>query len=232
VSTFATATIACGCGRTQDVQVADSLQITRVPAVRQAILDGSFHRFPCPGCGRMLLVDKLLAYTDFGRRHWILVFPRALLGERQELLDRADDSYRATMIERCAPVVRGWSEGMFRRTVFGLPALREKLIGLDLGLDDRVIELMKLGLAARLGLEPGDFLHLEGVGEGRLRFLCAAAGDAAVRTVELPAAGYRALACHGDDLAPMAAAVIDRSFVDWRVGLGGEPDSAAPPDGL
>jgi hypothetical protein len=229
VSTFIATTIACKCGREQTVQVADSLQISRVPEVRQAILDGSFHRFACPACGQMLLVDKLVAYTDFGRRHWILVYPRPLLARRGELLGLADDSYRATMVERCAPIVHGWSEGMFRRTVFGLPALREKLLGLDRGLDDRVVELLKVQLAVRLGLDGGDFLHLDGVGGGALRFLCASAGSPdSLRTVELPVASYRNLACRGDELAPMAAAVIDRSMVDWRVALGGEPDSAAP----
>src|SRR5690606_27679577 len=116
------------------------------PEVRQAILDGTFHRFVCPSCGRRNTVEKLLAYTDFPRRQWFTVVPRAALTRRSEWLRLAEDSFRATMVEHAAPIVKTWAPDMTRRVIFGLASLREKLVAFEAGLDDRWLELVKLEL--------------------------------------------------------------------------------------
>jgi hypothetical protein len=122
-----------------------------VPEVVESIIDGSFHRFTCPACGSVYRADGPLIYTDFERKHWIGEFPLdwetswALL-EHQPL-----DSFRRAMIDFAPAFVRAESSGFVVRTVFGLGALAEKIALLEAGLDDRVIEYLKLVVLLRLG---------------------------------------------------------------------------------
>jgi hypothetical protein len=140
--------VACPrCGAEQTVQIARGLHISRLPAVRRQILDGTFHRFPCPGCGQVIRVDCPLAYTDFRRGHWIHVglpdeLPRwrAIETETLALFDRT--------VARGPAVLRAAAAGFLVRVVFGYEELREKLLLLDAGLDDGIVECLKLHVLA------------------------------------------------------------------------------------
>jgi hypothetical protein len=46
-----------------------------LPHVRDAIIQGEFHRFECASCNRRVEVRQPLIYTDFDRGHWFEVHP-------------------------------------------------------------------------------------------------------------------------------------------------------------
>jgi hypothetical protein len=165
MSTFVPSTIACRCGKRYDVEVANGLHISLRPDLRQKILDGTFHRFFCPACGMTTMIDAMMAFTDFPRRQWFTIAPSHGLPWRRTWLELARASFQATMVDNAPEMVVGWGREMTRRLMFGLAALREKLIIADAGLDDRVVELMKIQIVRDLRgeLSPSHYFHLVAV---------------------------------------------------------------------
>jgi hypothetical protein len=141
-----TRTLVCACGHRFPVEIWDGVHVSQWPELRQQVLDGTFHRFPCDACGVTAIYDDLLGYTDFPRRHWFTIAPAVDLAYRSKWNELAENSFRATMVEFAPPLVREWSTEMTRRLIFGIQSLREKLVAFDAGLDDRVVELLKLQL--------------------------------------------------------------------------------------
>jgi hypothetical protein len=123
--------------------MARGIHATRVPHVRQMILDGVLHAIECPACGTITDVPAEVAYTDFDRSQWVRVArPHELaawarveadtLAQFERLMARGPD-FVATIANR------------FRvRVVFDLDELRERLVIWDAGLDDAIVECVKL----------------------------------------------------------------------------------------
>lgn len=141
------------CGAAQVVKVARSVNGGRSPQLRQAVIDGVFQRPACGRCGRGFVVESTFSYVDFSRQHLIVCHPigaepewRRHEAELQELVAR-----EFTFSE--VAEARALGDGLVTRLVFGLDALREKLLCFDSGLDDRLLEVVKvlaLGSDARL----------------------------------------------------------------------------------
>ena len=208
-----------------------------MPAVRQSILDGTFHRFACPACARVLQVEKLLAYTDFPRRHWLTVVPERDLALRSRWVRFADVTFQMTMTERAAPIVQSWAPEFTRRVVFGLASLREKLVLFDEGLDDRLIELLKLDLRRDLGLLADPFAYLFVTRRNSSTSLLVEyplpGATGATGELELPLDDYARLGdADPDELAARVPGMWDGLVVDHRVLFirdeeAGEPDLPA-----
>ena len=63
------------CATPIDFDVVLSVSADRRPDLREAILDGSFQRLPCPGCGTEARADPEFTYMDIGRGQYIGVWP-------------------------------------------------------------------------------------------------------------------------------------------------------------
>lgn len=154
MSTFRPHTVACpACARPMDVHLLEGMHITRIPDVRAAILDGTFHVFGCPGCGHRFVVEVPAIYTDFPSWQYVAVD----VGRPPELGPVKAKHRR--VFDECftlgPPAAQELALSMRTRLVFGYPALREKLLLWDAGLDDRVVEGLKGDLLRREGLGPG-----------------------------------------------------------------------------
>jgi len=143
------------CGHVNAETVAASLHGPRVPEVVDAILAGTFQVFACARCGLSYRADGPVIYTDFDEKHWIGEFPASDEVAWATLEQHSMDSFRRAMIDFAPAFLRADAAGFAIRTVFGLPALAEKILLLRNGWDDRVVEAMKL----RLVLESGAVLH-------------------------------------------------------------------------
>jgi CpXC protein len=143
------------CGHVNTETVAASLHGPRVPEVVEAILAGTFQVFACARCGLSYRADGPVIYTDFDEKHWIGEFPASDEVAWATLEQHPMDSFRRAMIDFAPAFLRADAAGFTIRTVFGLPALAEKILLLRNGWDDRVVEAMKL----RLVLESGTVLH-------------------------------------------------------------------------
>jgi hypothetical protein len=213
MSTFVPSTIICRCGEHYVVQVANGLHISARPDIREQILAGTFHRFDCPNCGAKTQVDTLLSYTDFPARLWFTIAPSTSLAWRNRYLEIARQGFESTMQRNAPELVIEWGREMTRRLVFGLAALREKLIILDAKLDDRVIELLKIQLIRDLRdtFSSTDYFHLTSVSDTELVFEKTHA-DGIIRKAPLPRALYNDLAQH-----PTIEAMIEQTFPDGLV---------------
>jgi hypothetical protein len=124
------------------MHVATSVHITRVPEVRRAVLDRTLHRATC-SCGQRLAADVAFTYVDVERGHWIQIEP---LRRRTEwaVVETEVMQALAKGLDHTSPIISGLAESARRRVVFGTEELREKLIVWDAGIDDGLLECLKL----------------------------------------------------------------------------------------
>lgn len=134
--------------------IATGLNVSKSNEYREQILAETFQVYSCKTCSEKFMLDEPFIYTDFTRNHWIGVFPANgepawVMHERAPL-----DAFEKNMSgPHTSPIARAMAEGFLVRTVFGLEALREKLVVFDAGIDDAVLALLKIELM-RAGLVP------------------------------------------------------------------------------
>lgn len=147
MSIFEQRTLTCPhCGAAAEHSVAVSINGGRAPQYRQQILDGTFQVITCPSCGEKADADGPFIYVDLQARHWIGCYPRAWEPGWRDYENEPLDSWRRSMVDHAPAQVRRMADGFRVRAVFGLPALREKLLCFVHDIDDRVLEALKLDL--------------------------------------------------------------------------------------
>lgn len=222
MSTLSPGVVVCHrCQARFDAQLWTGLHATRAPEVREAVLDGTFHRFECRGCGELVFVEPTMLYTDFDRRQWVAVLPEAGIRHRTALARLVEDGFHHNMEVACPPMVKAWAPSFVRRLVFGLPALRDKLLAWDAGLDDRVLELYKLQVLRDQGvIRPDTRLWLDAVEPERLVFNRVEAQPAVsmelVRRYGVERAGYDRIYAERQPYAVTTPALFSGIVVDWR----------------
>jgi len=141
--------IACSrCGAEMEGVVVDSINAERFPELRAAVLDRSLHHLRCAQCGTRHALDKELLYVDFARAQWVTVFPVEELPRFAECEETARRAFAHAFVDTAPGFVRATAARFAVRVTFGLEGLREKLVCWDAGLDDRVLELLKIDLVA------------------------------------------------------------------------------------
>ncbi|MDP2307576.1 MAG: CpXC domain-containing protein [Pseudomonadota bacterium] len=167
MSTFGARTVYCpACGAGTERTVVVSLNGGRRPDLRRQILDGTFQRVVCPGCGAPHRLEEPFVYIDFDRKQWITCFPPAREAEWSSLESEPREDWKEAMITYAPPLVRAWSAGFTVRAVFGLAALREKLVCIDQGVHDIWLAVMQLDAMLQLpevGFHASRRLRLVGV---------------------------------------------------------------------
>jgi hypothetical protein len=149
MSVFDTTSATCArCGEDTEVAWAASINADRRPDLREAVIDRSFQASTCAVCGLVTRLPPHLTYFDLGRGSWIFAEDARELAHwrthERDARERFDQAFGPA-----APAsMRAVAAGVKPRLVFGWPALREKLVCADLGLDDVLVELVKAALIA------------------------------------------------------------------------------------
>ncbi|MCB9727447.1 MAG: CpXC domain-containing protein [Deltaproteobacteria bacterium] len=133
------------CQREFEAGTAETINVTRMPWAREQILAGHFHTVECPHCDAVHHVDRGFLYTDFGRNHFVMVHANASLGD-WPALEEVTGKVFSDVTHHAPPLVQQMATQFTVRAVFGLRDLEDKLRLWDAGLDDRVVELLKLEL--------------------------------------------------------------------------------------
>jgi hypothetical protein len=174
MSIFHTRTAICGkCGNKVGVDRTASVNADRRPDLRAALIAGTFQAVKCGKCGTEMRLPPHLTYLDLGHGQWIAAEPAALIDQWPEAEAEAQKAYDVAFGEEATPAAREIGEELKPRLVFGWPALREKLIADDLGLDDITLELLKMAIMRDVDEPPladQSELRLFGGDETVLRF--------------------------------------------------------------
>jgi hypothetical protein len=155
MSLFTTVRAICPeCDTARDIEVVASLNADRRPDLRQQILDGTFQSLACAACGGQFRIPPSFTYIDFAREQWILAHPASELADWPEFDAQARSIFASAYGPGAPETAREIGRGITARITFGWPALREKLVCTELGLDDVTLELLKLALLRQVQNAP------------------------------------------------------------------------------
>ncbi len=131
------------CEHEQEVTLAASVNADRRPDLRAAILDRTFQAHVCVACEAPLRLPLHMTYLDMKRGIWVAAEAVDSLPRWEELAADTRALFAGSFGDAAPPAARSLAAGATPRLVFGWPALREKIIANELGLDDAVVELIK-----------------------------------------------------------------------------------------
>lgn len=138
-------TIICPkCGHAQSTQIWNTVNVTVDPELKQLALNDGLNVFECDSCGWREALDRDLLYHDSDRRVMIWLM-------------HTDES-----VPPLGPEISGLtgeSGDSHLRLVRSRRQLLEKIRTFENGLDDRILEVVKLGLATRDGLSFKDLAY-------------------------------------------------------------------------
>lgn len=172
MSIFRTVTLECpACATPISFDLVISVSADRRPDLRAAILDGSFQRLACPGCGTAVRADPEFTYMDIARKQYLGVWPADKRGAWHEWAAKTRQVFDDMLGANATPEAKRVGGQVDLRTVFGWPALVEKILARGAGIDDRTLEVAKLAVmrtSAESPLPGEQELRLIGVGDSEL----------------------------------------------------------------
>ena len=124
----------CGCEK--QIAVWRSLNSDREPQAKAQLMNGTLFGYKCDGCGWETNLFYPILYHDMQNNAMVYCVPEQEAEEAKKTFAAAED-----MVEDKIP-------GYRNRVVTDHNALREKAIIFDAGMDDRVIELVKIVYAS------------------------------------------------------------------------------------
>jgi hypothetical protein len=160
------------CEATAEFEHHASVDVTRDPQLRAAVLDRTLSVFTCRACGHEASVSHDLLYLDAARGFMVQYDPSG--------------SFDASQVgELVAPPGRaGRARQLVTRVVSEMNDLVEKVRIFEAGLDDRVVEVIKLMLGSQHPGVAGAALYFDGL-EGDV-FTLVALEDGEPQGLELP----------------------------------------------
>ncbi len=150
-------TVSMNCPRCKEAltfEVAHSVNAGRRPEMRRDILRGEFQRKSCPVCGAGFRLDAGFVYVDIAREQWLSAQPVTAVDQWQDREEQVRELFASAYGAKAPALARELGEKLRPRLVFGWSALREKLIAAEAGLDDAVLELLKMAMLRNLEKTP------------------------------------------------------------------------------
>ena len=192
----------------------------RRPDLKAKMLDGTFQATACAKCGTMLRLPPHLTYLEMQRKLWILVEPASMLEDWPVVENDAIDTLEGAFGAEARESGQAMGERLTPRLVFGWPALREKLICSDLGLEDVTLELMEMAIMRDVQDAPmadQTELRLVGGDASALAFAwVVTASEEVLETLSAPRRIYDGIAEDADAWAKARAKFDDVLLVDLR----------------
>jgi hypothetical protein len=219
MSMFFTASATCpACEAEATLEYPSSVNADRRPDLREAILNHSLYMSRCPGCARPLAFEPHMTYLDVARGQWILAESISEVGNWREAEAEAVRIFDLAFGDGAPAVARTIGARLTRRLVFGWPALIEKLLCQEQGLDDAALEALKLAVL-RDGplrtISPTLELRLVGDDDDGLLFgwLDPTTGEELER-LSIPEALYAQVKGDADSWGPLMRELSGSMFVD------------------
>ncbi|MBX3330921.1 MAG: hypothetical protein KF722_11000 [Nitrospira sp.] len=134
------------CGASQETKVFVSVNGGRIKSAADRIVDGSWGALSCLKCGAEYHRPAPRLFSDLPGRLWLVRYDDAERGRYSMREEEANTIFEREWIERPPASIRDQALSMQRRICFGPAQLREKLLLRRHGLDDRMVECLKLVL--------------------------------------------------------------------------------------
>lgn len=219
MSIFQTTTVSCpACNTEVTVEVAASVNADRRPDLRQEIIDGTFQAISCPSCATSFRLQPSFTYIDVGRRQWILAHPIDDLPHWQTLEAEARTVFDTAYGTGAPRIARELGKTLVARIAFGWPAVREKLVCQEAGLDDIGIELLKLAVVRDVRNAPladESELRLDQVEDESFTFAWLdSSNEALLKALRIPRDAYTELTDDPQPWAALRAQFAGQLFVD------------------
>ena len=200
-----------------------SVNADRRADLRQAILDRSFQRETCPSCGMTFRVEPEFTYINLKRGQYVAVWPISKRAQFKALEARSRAAFDKAFGSGAPPEAQALGKKVAMRMVFGWPALNEKLLAAENGIDDRSLELAKVGIVRNLDEVPvGDEMELRLVavmdGELKLGWI-RARSDELTDVIGVPRAVIAEVEADPEAWAALREDVVGGAYVDYARGL-------------
>lgn len=180
MSMFTTLSVACpNCGTANEMDIFQSVNADRRPDLKTAILEQRFQVKACSSCATEFRPEPDFNYLDGKAGIWISARPIAALAQWDAEIAKAADDFALAYGDKAGEAARDIGHALKARLTFGWPAVREKIVIADAGLDDVAIETVKLViLQTRSGniLQEGAELRLIDADDARLTFAWVSTG--------------------------------------------------------
>jgi hypothetical protein len=134
------------CGAEIEATTFESINPTRHPTLQDQLLARTLLRRSCDSCGAPHQHCDRLVWTDLPGRLCVCVVQEVDRPHWAELEKEARSALSVPLRSEGPPAVRRWGAEVVIRLVFGFEELREKVICRLAGLDDRVVEYLKVTL--------------------------------------------------------------------------------------
>ncbi|MGB5560201.1 MAG: CpXC domain-containing protein [Paracoccaceae bacterium] len=129
--------------------------------LRTDILTGQLQRVTCPACKAVYRPEPGLTYLDAQAGLWISARPADALARWDHEEAAAGAAFDESYGPSAPDIAQEIGTGLHPRLTFGWPALREKLMIADQGLNDVTVEMLKLSvLRNRPGNPAGQGIEL------------------------------------------------------------------------
>ncbi len=132
-------TICPKCGKKQSFEAYSSINVTLHPELKEKLLDGSIFRFKCVDCQEEASILYPCLYHDMEKKLMIQLCPPYQIQDYINFLEEFTANFNNQFKE-----VKALNEDYKYRIVTNLDDFYEKIYIFEAGLDDRVIELIKL----------------------------------------------------------------------------------------
>ncbi len=132
------------CGHENELDLYSVINVSENPELKNQILEHKLYGYKCSDCGRNVALSYMNTYIDEQNKIIIFVAPQS-----EKIKDRGE---ARKIFESMYPADELGMDYV-KRIVRDVRALTDKIKVFDCGLDDRVIEIMKIFLALNAGEE-------------------------------------------------------------------------------
>lgn len=231
MSLFRPMNIACpSCGELVTMPAVGSVNADRRPDFRDAILDSSFQNATCGACGDSFRLQPNFNYLDAGNQQWIAGLPANRMPDYLATEDEVTALFDTSYGKSAPKAAQDVGDSLDVRVTFGWPAMREKIFIRQNGLDDIIIEMLKLDFLRRLPkapLAPGTELRLVGIQDDELRFHWVDSTTETVKSgIAVLRSAYDSIASHPDAFAKLRSRLETGPFIDMQKFYMGEGRAA------
>lgn len=208
------------CEHTNTMNAVGSVNADRRPDLRDDIVADTFQIITCADCGAAFRLQPEFNYLDVENGLWIMALPADSVLDYLENEDRATNLFRAFYGEDAPPAARDVGSTLNCRVTFGWQAVREKILLAVSGLDDVVVELMKMDMLRRMPevhLDAGVELRVTAVGEENLELAWVKTDtEEALQFIAVERIAYTSIAEAQEKWSAVQTLLCDGPFVDMQ----------------